>query len=71
MKLVRYNSGRIGMLRDGMVHDVSGPLGFDPAAWPPVGMVQLIARFPELRGRLQDLAKGQGTPVEQVKLEAP
>ena len=71
MKLVRYNSGRIGVLKDDMVYDASGPLGLDPAAWPPVGMVQLIAKFPEWRGQLEAATQGAGQKLSAVKLEAP
>jgi 2-keto-4-pentenoate hydratase/2-oxohepta-3-ene-1,7-dioic acid hydratase in catechol pathway len=71
MKLVRYNSGSIGVLHDGMVYDANGLLGHNPLAWPPVGMVQLIARFELLRCELATLAKGPGRPLEQVRLDAP
>ncbi len=71
MKLVRYNSGSIGVLHDGVVYDANSLLGHDPGAWPPVGMLQLIAKFDTLRDRLEALTRGKGTAVDQVKLDAP
>ena len=59
MKLVRYNSGRIGVLHDGSVYDATAAFGIDPAAWPPVGMVQAIAKFDATR----DASLGRGVEL--------
>ena len=71
MKLVRYNSGRIGVLHDGSVYDATAAFGVDPAAWPPVGMVQAIAKFDATRDSLKSLLNGPGLPLDQVDLETP
>lgn len=71
MRLVRFDGGRIGVLKDGIVYDASDALGFNPAAWPPVGMVQLIKNFDSLRPKLEAVSQTTGTPVKQVSLEAP
>src|SRR5271169_5510434 len=71
MRLVRYGGGRIGVLQGGVVHDAMDAAGLDPAAWPPVGMVQLIKNFDALRPKLESLSKTPGVPVEKVHLEAP
>lgn len=70
MKLVRYDEGRIGVLKDGAVHDVSAALGIDPAEWPPVGMNRLIAEFARYRPVLE-AARGAGIPVGKLKLQTP
>lgn len=71
MKLLRFNGGRIGLLDGGKVYDATDAAGVDPKAWPPTGMVQLIANFETLRPRLEQALKGQGLPLESVQLEPP
>jgi gentisate 1,2-dioxygenase len=36
MKLIRFNGGRIGIVENGCVHDVTAEVGEDPQAWPPI-----------------------------------
>jgi hypothetical protein len=71
VRLVRFNEGRIGILRGDMVHDATAAIGLDPAAWPPVGMIQLIRDFASLRGKLEQAAGGPGMPLASVRLLAP
>jgi 2-keto-4-pentenoate hydratase/2-oxohepta-3-ene-1,7-dioic acid hydratase in catechol pathway len=71
MKIVRYDGGRIGLLQDDLVYDASEFLGDDPAAWPPTGVVQLIAKFDALKPGLEKLLKGTGKPLASVRLDAP
>ena len=72
MKLVRYNGGRIGVVIDGTVRDVTAAAGVDPAAWPPTGMIQLIADFDNKRAQLSAAAEGEkGIPLEKANLETP
>jgi 2-keto-4-pentenoate hydratase/2-oxohepta-3-ene-1,7-dioic acid hydratase in catechol pathway len=70
MRLVRFNGGRIGVLRDELVYDVTAAAAVDPEAWPPTGMVHLIANFERLRPALEK-AVGTPLPLKSVKLEAP
>jgi 2-keto-4-pentenoate hydratase/2-oxohepta-3-ene-1,7-dioic acid hydratase in catechol pathway len=44
MKLVRFDGGRVGLVEGSHVIDLTQREGIDPNAWPPVSMVQLIAR---------------------------
>ena len=71
MKLVRFGGGRIGVLQDGKVYDATDAVGADPKAWPPTGMVQLIADYESLRPKLEQALKGEGRSVDSVALEAP
>ena len=72
MRLVRYGGGRIGVLQGGVVYDAMDAAGLDPAAWPPVGMVKLIADFDRARPQLEALAQSEaGTPLSTADLECP
>lgn len=71
MKLVRYDGGRIGVLRGSFVHDATTAVGADSAAWPPTGMVQLIASFASLRPKLEQALNSPGIAVDKLRLEAP
>jgi len=71
MKFVCYNSGQIGVLRDGLVHDVTLATGSHAAAWPPVNMVQLIKNFDALLPQIRTALTGVGVPIADVHLEAP
>lgn len=70
MKLVRFDGGRIGVVRDDRVIDVTAAAGCDPNAWPPTGMVQLIHAWLERREALA-FADGPGVPLETVRLDPP
>jgi 2-keto-4-pentenoate hydratase/2-oxohepta-3-ene-1,7-dioic acid hydratase in catechol pathway len=72
MKLVRFDGGRIGVAQGDGVVDVTEALGIDPAAWPPVGMVQLIADFAGRRELLEKAAaSGTRKPLASVHLDTP
>jgi 2-keto-4-pentenoate hydratase/2-oxohepta-3-ene-1,7-dioic acid hydratase in catechol pathway len=71
MRLVRFNEGRIGVLQGETVHDVSAAAGLDLAAWPPVGMIQLIRNFASLRPKLEQAARTPGLRLGDIKLLAP
>ena len=71
MKLVRFNEGRIGVLKEGKVHDATSALGLDPAEWPPVGMNRLIADFGRHKAALEAAVKAAGVPIESVRLLTP
>ena len=70
MKLLRFDGGRIGFLRDDLVVDVTEAAGVEPKAWPPVGMVQLIADFASRRGAIE-AAAGEGRPLDTLEIETP
>ncbi|MSP96182.1 MAG: FAA hydrolase family protein, partial [Betaproteobacteria bacterium] len=71
MKLVRFNAGRIGVVKDGQVFDATAALGFDPHEWPPVGMNRLIADFATHRAALENATRGSGVPLDSVTLLTP
>jgi 2-keto-4-pentenoate hydratase/2-oxohepta-3-ene-1,7-dioic acid hydratase in catechol pathway len=71
VRLVRFNEGRIGVLQGDAVHDATAAIGLDLAAWPPLGMVQLIGNFAALKGKLEEAARGPGIPLGEVRLLAP
>ncbi|KXV04131.1 fumarylacetoacetate hydrolase [Caballeronia megalochromosomata] len=72
MKLVTFDQGRIGIVDGERVIDVTDLAGAQPGAWPPVGMVRLIADWKQRGDALRDaLAKRDGKPLADVRLEAP
>ena len=72
MKLARYNGGRIGVVLDDRIVDVTHACGVDPTEWPPVGINRTIAHFPSLRGAIAAAAAaGPGEPLAGVRLETP
>jgi len=72
MKLARFDGGRIGIVENGNVLDVTAATGVDTTMWPPVGMVQLIAKFADKKDALVAAAKkAQPVPLDRVFLETP
>lgn len=72
MKLVSFNHGHIGVVEAGRVVDVTEAAGIEPQAWPPVGMVRLIADWPARRAALEAAVRGRaGRPLDEVRLDAP
>ena len=73
MKLCRYNDNRIGVVRDGGVHDVSAIVESLPkVSYPfPLGD-QLIAHLDKLRTEVERLADAaRPTPVKDVRFLSP
>lgn len=72
MKLVSFDGGRIGVvLEDGIV-DITALSGVPAGSWPPVGMVRLIADFDGLRDAIaQAVSDGRRLDPAQLRLEAP
>jgi len=73
MKLCRYDDNRIGIVRGGNVHDVTGILEvLPPLRYPAPFGDQLIANLDLLRPRMEQLAdKAAGRPIEQVRFLSP
>ena len=72
MKLTRFGGGRIGVVRDEQIYDVSTACGVDPAEWPPVGIVRVIANWDALRPAIETAVRtGIGRPLAEVRLETP
>jgi len=70
MRIVRFNGGRIGLVRGDDITDVTAEAGIDPTEFPPVGMVRLIADFPARRAALE-AATGPALKLADVHLETP
>ncbi|MDB5758146.1 MAG: fumarylacetoacetate hydrolase [Burkholderia sp.] len=78
MKLFQFNGGRIGVsIKDKAgngpeaSYDITEALGVDTGAWPPVQMVQLIARFDE---RMRGIFEHPATRMidrDSVRLDVP
>lgn len=72
MRLVSFDNGHIGAVHEGKVVDVSDIAGVVPGAWPPVGMVRLIAQWDALHPTLLDAVRSRmGRALGDVRLEAP
>ena len=73
MKLCRYDDNRIGIVREGKVHDVTGILDvLPPLHYPAPFGDQLIANLDSLRPRMEQLAdKALAQPIEQVRFLSP
>jgi 2-keto-4-pentenoate hydratase/2-oxohepta-3-ene-1,7-dioic acid hydratase in catechol pathway len=72
MKLVRFDEGRVGVVREDKVIDVSDVVGADGEVWPPVAMNRLIAEFDRFRAKLEQAASSRpGKPLASVKLLTP
>ena len=72
MRLVSYNGQRLGVLTERGVVDISDLAPASPGYWPPVGMVQLIARFADHRAEIERRAAiGPFAVADAVSLEAP
>ena len=72
MRLVRFNGGRLGVVRDNVIVDVDDAAGAGGDEWPPVRMLRLIARFDALRAALTEAGRTRGgIPLEEVRLDPP
>lgn len=64
MKLASFDDHRIGLIVDDQIVDVTEITGTQPNAWPPIGMVRLIASFDDLRSMLE--AAERSAPRSQL-----
>jgi 2-keto-4-pentenoate hydratase/2-oxohepta-3-ene-1,7-dioic acid hydratase in catechol pathway len=72
MRIARFNGGRIGIIDGDTIRDVTAAAGVDPAEWPPVGMVRVIANFAALRDPLAAAARSApALSLANVRLETP
>ncbi|WP_434668132.1 fumarylacetoacetate hydrolase family protein [Paraburkholderia sp. A3BS-1L] len=72
MKLASFDGGRIGLVEGDNIIDITCEVNVTPGAWPPVGMLHVIERFPSLKTRLAALAaNAPRKPLAQVRLETP
>jgi 2-keto-4-pentenoate hydratase/2-oxohepta-3-ene-1,7-dioic acid hydratase in catechol pathway len=72
MKIANFNQGRIGIVEDQSIADVSHVVDYDPANWPPTGMLRLIASFDQIKPRLlEELKTARRIPLAEVELNCP
>ena len=72
MKIARFGKGQVGVVDGDHVVDVSEAAGVDPAEWPPVGPLQLIAEFAERRAAIEAaVATGTRIPLAEAALLTP
>lgn len=72
MKLARFNGGRIGVVQDDRVIDVTAALSVDLAEWPPVAMTRLIADYERTRTIVAEaIASAPSLPISGVRWETP
>ncbi|MCK9512855.1 MAG: fumarylacetoacetate hydrolase family protein [Pigmentiphaga sp.] len=72
MKLLRFNNGRIGLVIDDTVRDVTTAAGVDPEFWPPVGVVRLIEQFAHRRDDLLAAAlAAEPLAIDSVVIDNP
>lgn len=72
MRVVRFNGGKIGIIRDDQIVDVSGLVGAPNTQWPDVSVLHLIARWSELQDELDGaLASASGIPLSSASLDVP
>ena len=71
MKIACFDDYRIGIVNGNDIVDVTSLLTDIPHRDRQDLMAGLIARFDDYRSRLVDAAKGQGVPLDTVRLRAP
>ena len=72
MKIARFNEGRIGIVVGEELLDVTDVVGVDPQQWPPVGAVQMIAAWTQLRAKVEAaLASAPRLALSAVRLLTP
>lgn len=72
MKIARFNEGRIGIVVGEELLDVTDAVGVDPQQWPPVGAVQMIAAWTQLRAKIDAaLASAPRLALSAVRLLTP
>jgi len=72
MRLAVFDDNKVGVVRDGLLVDVSDLVGAGAAEWPPVAVTRLVAGFDRLRPRLEEALRSRpGTPIEGARLNAP
>lgn len=72
MRLCFFDDDRLGVVRDGRVHDAGSVLDRLPAArYPYPRHDALVAALPGLRDALDAAATGDGVPLDSVRLRSP
>lgn len=72
MKIARFNQGRVGVIDDDRIIDVTSLAGIDPAEWPETGPTKLIARLVNNPGMFDEALKSAPSLLlKEVRLQTP
>jgi 2-keto-4-pentenoate hydratase/2-oxohepta-3-ene-1,7-dioic acid hydratase in catechol pathway len=72
MKIANFNQGRIGIVEDTTIADISDVIGYDPVSWPPTGMLRFIASFNHIKPQiLEKLQTAERIPLAEAQLNCP
>lgn len=72
MKISRFNEGRIGVIDNNNIIDITEHLGLDVNSWPPVAANQLIAEFDKHLSKIMSfIESGKSIPLSEVTLLTP
>lgn len=72
MKIARFDGGRIGVIRDEQIWDVTDLAGIEPGEWPPVGPLRMIADFARIRPLFEAAMQSRAPQaLSDVRLETP
>ncbi len=74
MRICRFNGGRVGVVREGRVHDVTAALDplLPPQRYPLPQWDLLVEALPRLREALERAARdAPGQPIEAVRFDSP
>jgi len=72
MKIARYDGGRIGVVNEDRITDVTDLAGIDPEEWPPIGPLRLIAEHEALLPVMAEAERNRPSrPLTEVRLETP
>ncbi len=72
MKIARFNEGRIGVIKNENIVDITSLVDLGIESWPPVASNQLIAAFDKYRPQIESyLTKAQAIPLSEVRLLTP
>lgn len=71
MKIVRYDTWRVGVTDGHRVADLSELCGAREDDWPPVAINRLLRDWPQLRLQAEQALAAATTPLSSVRLETP
>ena len=72
MRLARFDGGKMGLVLDQEIADITDICGIDTGEWPAMGPVRLIRDFEALRPKIAAaLPTAPRRPLAEVRLETP
>jgi 2-keto-4-pentenoate hydratase/2-oxohepta-3-ene-1,7-dioic acid hydratase in catechol pathway len=71
MRVVLYDGGRLGLVQNDVVHDVTALVRVPDPLRPGAAMQALIEQWSDVRDPLLASTTGSGVPLDRVRLDAP